>query len=251
MAFVETGMAAADGGLHLATSMWAVIQLSVFTFSRSVTRLLAEMDSAFESLFANLSTRDVLGPTGLVLEYLLAAHTFLLNEIWTLRAALLVAMAVMLGLRMTTRLRPLTLMRTWWWFSSARLWWVENSTSAITCDLLENGLSAASAWSSVAEILADVLWIAALKFATTGACADVLGLEILGCSASGSLHLSPCCETGRGMLLAWTTTLSAFVASAVENGTADAHTLWALLQSLVADRSRSGTSTSTVDCDDL
>ena len=188
-------MATADCCLHLAAGVWAVIQLGVFAFTWAMTGLLAEMDSALQSLLADLPTRHVLRPTRLVLEHLLAAHTFLLNEVWTLRAALLVPVAVMLCLWVAARLRPLTLMWTRRWFGAAGLWWIEHCTSAVTCDLLEDCLSAASTWSSVAEILADMLWVSALKLTATSACTDVLGFKFLGCSAGRGLHLPPCCKT--------------------------------------------------------
>ena len=251
VASVKTRVAAPNRSLSLTASVRTVRELGVLAFSRAMAALLAEMDSTLQSLVAFLAARDRLRPTWLVLQNLLAAHAFLLHEVWALRAALFVSMTIMWCLRMTTGLWPLTLMWAWRWLRATWLWWVENGASAVTGDLLKDSPSAASARSSVAKILATMSWITTLELASTSACADVLGLEVLSCSASRCLQLSPCRETCRGVLLALTTALAALMTSAIKYCTANAHALWSLLHALMAYRPRCSASTAAVNGDNL
>ena len=244
-------MSTTDGSLGLATGMWAMSQFRIFTFSWAMTTLLARMDSALQALLADLSTGDGCRPAGLVLEHLLTTHTCLLNEVRTFWTGLLVAVAVVLSLWMTAGLWPPTLVRARWWPRTAWLRRVEDRACAITSDFLKYRLSAASASSSVAQILTEMFWITTCQRLATGASTDVLCFKILLLSGSVSLRLLLSCETHRGVLLTWTTALTALVAPAVQESPADTHTLWPLFHALVADSSRGGPSTAAVDGDNL
>lgn len=179
MARIETWMTTSDGSLGLATGVWAMSQFRVFTFAWAVAALLAGMNAALQTLLADLSTRDGCRPAGLVLEDLLAAHASLLNKVWALRTGLLIAVAVMLGLWMSTSFRSLTLVRTWRWSCAAWLRRVKHSASAITGDLLEDCLSATSTSTSVAEILAKMLRVSTSQRLAASARTDVLSFELL------------------------------------------------------------------------
>lgn len=103
----------------------------------------------------------------------------------------------------------------------------------------------------MAEILAKMLQVPTSQRLAAGARTDMLSFEILVLSRSIPLRLLFRCETCRGVLLAWTATLTALVASAVEKGTADAHTLRFLLHALVADCPRGCATAAAVDSDHL
>lgn len=80
---------------------------------------------------------------------------------------------------MATSLWPLTLVWTRRRSGTTWLWWVKHSASAITSDLLKDSLSTASASTSVAEILAKMLWIPTSQWLSTSARTDMLSLELL------------------------------------------------------------------------
>jgi hypothetical protein len=78
--------------------------------------LLALMGAASECLAADISTTNVRQPARLILEHVLAAQTGLGGEKRALRTALLVSVAIVGHLRMTTVLRTLARKAAWWRF---------------------------------------------------------------------------------------------------------------------------------------
>lgn len=179
VARIETRMTATNSCLGLATSMWTMSQICIFTLSWAMTALLAGVNAALQALLADLPTRDGCRPAGLVLEDLLTAHASLLNKVWALRTGLLITVAVMLDLWMSTSFRSLTLVRTWRWSCAAWLWRVKHSASAITGDLLEDCLPTTSTSTSVAEILAKMLRVSTSQRLAASARTDVLSFELL------------------------------------------------------------------------
>jgi len=116
---------------------------------------------------------------------------------------------------------------------------MQDGSSAVAADLLEDGLSTASARSLVAQLLANV--IATLQQAAALTCADVLGLEAIvdwsWCGVQGTL-LPLAALSLSSLALAGAAALVAGMASTIEIDAAYAHALRRLLFALMADRVR-------------
>ena len=84
----------------------------ILAVARSMAILLARMGTAFQSFSTNLSTANICQPAGLILQRPLATETHLLGQKRTLRAVLLICMAVVLRLRMAARFGSFTGERT-------------------------------------------------------------------------------------------------------------------------------------------
>jgi hypothetical protein len=105
---------------RLAAGLLARSTSSILTLAITVTRLGTEMRATLELSATDLSTADVFQPALLVLETLLAAHTALLHQEGTPRTALVVHMAIVLDLRMTTCLGTVALEAAWRRLSATR-----------------------------------------------------------------------------------------------------------------------------------
>lgn len=210
---------------------------SIFTLAVAMTRFSAEVRATLELSATDLSTADVLQPTLLVLETLLAAHTALFDKERAPRTALIVHMTIVLDLRMTACLGTITLEAAWRRLSATRERRCQNSTATIAVNFVKNGLATRSARAFVAEIFAEV--VATFERSTTRTSTNMLSLEaVIDRSNMSFLKLTALALDGLSfgsLSLAFAATLVTGVAATVESSSADSHTLRGLNVALMAD----------------
>lgn len=151
MAWLCTGVATQSLALSASLLTWL---RCVFALAGSMAIFLAEMGATFKRLTTDLTTACIYEPTRHIFHHLLTTKTVLLSQEWTLRTSVGTGMAIMRRLRVTTRLWPLTRERARWWLSTAWLWRIQDGSSAITRNLLEDGFSTGIARALVAELWA-------------------------------------------------------------------------------------------------
>lgn len=205
--------------------------------------LAARVGSALELVAARETTADLLEPAGLVLEHLLAADAWLLDEEGALGAVDVVGMAVVLHRGVAAGRLDRTVETAFWRPCAAGLGRLQDRPAAPAADLLEHGLEAAGAGASVADLLALVG--AALEGPATDADANVLGLDLVRDVApvlllGGGLSLD-------GPPLARAAALATLMAPAVQLRLANLHTDGMFHIPTVAQRPAYGTSASTAD----
>lgn len=138
---------------------------------------LAEMRTAFKWLTTDLAAACICEPARHVFHHLLTAETLLLGQERALRTSVGIGMAVVRRLGMTTRLWSLTGKKARWRLSTAWLWWIENGSSAVTRNLLENCFSTGIACALVAEFWACMS--SAFQRSITHPGANMLCLNVL------------------------------------------------------------------------
>ena len=94
--------------------------LGAFALARFVARVAAVMGAALEFPATNLAASDIFKPAWLVLQRLLAAHAAFHGQERALWTGLIVLVAVMLHLWVTTALRPLAVKPARWWLGTTR-----------------------------------------------------------------------------------------------------------------------------------
>lgn len=107
-----------------------------------MTLLLAFVGTALKGLSTNVSATDIRKPTWLILEDILATQAGFCGQEWTLRTSLLVAMAVVGHLRVSTVFGTLTCKAAWRWLRSAGKWGLQYSSTAVTAEFVEDGFPA-------------------------------------------------------------------------------------------------------------
>lgn len=106
--------------LRLATRLLARLAIGILAVAWPMTEFAAMVGSTTQQFSANLAATDILEPTLLVLEFLLAAHAVLLDQERALRTCLVVLMAVVRDLRMAAGLRSVAGVPTRWRIGTAR-----------------------------------------------------------------------------------------------------------------------------------
>lgn len=238
--------------LLLPTRLRASSSVRVFALPRTMARLAAEMRAALQLLATNITTPDVSQPTRLILQCFLPTHATLLAQEWALGARIVVLVAVVSYLWMTTSFWSLTGIPTRRGNSTAREWRLKDGPSAVAADLFEYGLPARPARTLVAEFLADM--VTALERSSALPCANVLCFDAIvnwtRSGVEGTLLLF------RGLpldclALARATALFACVSSTIEVCSTHPPTLRLLLMTLMTNSGRGGPSTTAVDRDVL
>jgi hypothetical protein len=162
-------------------------------------------------------------------------------------------MAVVLNLRMTADLGPITLESTWRWLGAARKWRCQESATAVTANLVKDCLSARSTRTLVTKVIAEV--VATLEGSTARTSADMFSLKtVINGSNMSIFQLTTLALDGKplgSLLLAFTTAFVTSVSAAVEGDSAKSHALWRLNLALMTDCGRSRPSTTAVDSDSL
>jgi hypothetical protein len=238
----------------LGLTAWLLARLPICILALPVTvaRFAAVMEATTQSLTTDLAAANVLQPAWLILERMLPTHATLLDQEWALRARLVILMAVVRDLLMSTRLRPGAWESTRRRFRTARKRWLKDGASTMAADLLEDGFPAASTSTLVAKFCAEVL--TALQQSATLPCANVLSLEAVvqsrHCGAQRSLLLLRALPLSR-LLLTCAAAFIASMAATIQRHTAHAHTLRLLDMALVADRPGCRPAASALDVDDL
>ena len=138
----------------------------LFALASTVTLLLAFVDTTLQHASADLTTTDLAEPAGLVLDDVLATHTRLSCQVRTLGAILFVSVTSMANLRVAAAFRSLAGETTRGWPSTTRKRGLQNGTSTIAADLVEDGIPARAARSLVTEFLTTMLRVAAFQLAT-------------------------------------------------------------------------------------
>jgi len=236
--------------LGLAAWLLADLAIGIFAFSCSMARLPTEVVPTSKTFAADLSTPDVVQPALLILQRFLPAHTPSLDKERASRTVLAIQMTSVRNLRMTTRLRPMTWVPARWWLGTTRQRWHQNCATTIAGNLLENGFSAGTAGTFVAQLFTKV--VAALQGSSTLSSTDVLSFDpIIGRACSGmewSL-LASACEPLDSLPLSRTAMLLARVPAAVQIGPANATALRLCLLALVAYGCRCCPPTTAIDGD--
>ena len=213
-------------GLLFTTSLQARLS-GVFAISRSVARFPTTVEPTPEFLSTYFSTADLSEPAWLVLQLILRTQTRFRRQKWALWTSLLVRVAIVRNMRMTTSPCSLAFESTWRRLSATWQWWLKDCTAAVTTDLIKNCFATRSASTTMAQLLARMG--TALQGASTYTCADMLCLKFAFMSSlkrrmKGSLLLLVCsplsCQT-----LSSAAVFSALMTAAIECNTADPHAL--------------------------
>lgn len=219
----------------------------VLAFLRPMAIFLTEMGTALEGLAADLTTARVCQPARHIFQHPLAAQARLFGQERALRTVVLVRVAVMRALGVTTGLGPLT------WESARRrlratgLRRKQDRSSTITRDLLEDCFSAGVACTLVAEFRACVAF--AFQRSTTDSRTDVLCFDILVNGTEVRLKFAPRSLTINCGLFPGAASLSARVAATVQSRFANPEALGWFGVALVADANRGIATASTVNRD--
>ena len=148
---------------------------SIFTISRSMTKLLATVRTAFQLLATNQTAKHVRSPARLVFQSLLAAQASLLCQKRTLRTRFIIQMASMRNLRMTTRLWPVTGKGAWWWSCAAWQWCLQDRATTFARNIFEDCFVTTVARAFVAQVGTGM--VAAFQTAPTNPCAYMFCLD--------------------------------------------------------------------------
>lgn len=219
-------------GFRLPTRLLAGFQC-ILTVAWSMAVLFTSVRTTLECCTANAATSSVRQPAGLILQHLLATKTDFLRKIGTLRTGLIVRVAVMRRLRMSTSFRTFTRSRARGRLRATRQRRMQDRSTAVTRDLLEDRLPASIAWPFVADLRASVA--SAFQQPATNPSADMFSFHILVARTEMSFELSPQSLALNGLLLTRTASLRTCMASAVQPGLAGSKTLRWLYCALVAD----------------
>lgn len=220
--------------LRLAASLLAC-RTGLFAFTRSVTLFATEVGTTFELLPTGFATSGVLEPARLILQQLFPTHTRLGYQVRTFGTWDVISVAIVWYGWMPARFWTLAIKSAWWWFGSAWQWRLKCRPRTMATELLEYSFSTAAAWSFMAELRAGM--VAALQQPTTGPCTYMFSLNVVLKRSRGA-QWSQLAFDGlsfRCLPLAWTTTLAAFMPSAIECCFAGSHTLWLLFMTLMTD----------------
>ena len=213
--------------LGLSTGLLTRSASSIFAITFAVAGFGTEMGATLEFSTTDLSTADILEPALLILETLLATHAAFLNQERTSWTAFVVHVAIVLDLRMATRLSAIALEPTRWRLSTARQRWCQNGTTTVAIDLIKDRFSTRSARTLVTEVFAEV--VAAFEGSTTRTRTNVLGLEpVINRSDVSFLKFATLTLEGlsfRSLALALATAFVASMTTTVESGSANPHTL--------------------------
>jgi len=183
-----------------------------------------------------------------VLQVLLAAHATLLHQKRALGTRVVVEMAGMLNLRMTTCLGTVALVSARRWLSATWQRWLKHSSATVAAYLIEYGFPARTTRTLVTQLLARV--VSTFQRTTARTSADVLWLkaiiDVSGRGVDGTTFALDG-KTFRSLALARAASLVASVASTIECGATHAHALRMLFDALMTDGGGSGSSTATGD----
>lgn len=217
----------------------AYLSAWLLTLAGAMALLLTLVKATSKQAPANLSTANLVKPTRLVLQHVLAAHACLRCQEGTIRTSNITLMTIVGCLRMRAWFRSFARESTGWWICSTRKWWLQDCSATIATDLLKDGFAAGPTCTFVAEFLTSVIGISALQLASTAARADMLCLEaVFRVSGDWSgikwSKFAPAGLSLPGLSLAWTTSFSAFMSAAVERHTTHSHALRRFLCALMA-----------------
>lgn len=212
-----------------------------------MTIFLAKVRAAFERLTANLTAARICEPARYIFHHLLAAQALLLGQERTLWASIGIGMAVMRRLWMAARLGPLAWERTWRWLCAAWLWRIQDRSSTVTRDLLEDCLSTSVTCAFVTELRAGVP--SAFQRSTANPRADMLCLDIFVKRSKMRLELLAQSLPLDGLLFTRAASLSTSVSTTMQCCLALAEALRRLDIALVANTHGRVTTASTLNWD--
>lgn len=189
-----------------------------------MTRLLARMRAALQTLPTWETAPNFPKPAGLILQGLLAAQTRFLDEEWAFWARYIVRVAVMLNLGMSAWPWPGAVKATLRGVSPTWLWRVQDSPSTRTAYLLEDGLQTGRTRPFVTQLLTIVLSTFQQPSAHPGA--EVLVLNIL--VERSQFLLAPRRLPLGCLLLSWTAVLTTLMTPTAQLGPASSKAFWLL-----------------------
>ena len=237
--------------LGLAACLLACL-FRVLAQARAVALTPAMVRATTKHLPTGLTAPHVVQPARLVLESPLAAHANLLGQKGAFGTGLIVPVAIVRHLRMSTGFGSPAVESTSWRLGAAGQGRLKHGLAAVAADILKHGLPAAGARTLVAEFRTAV--IGALQRPTADARTDVLGLKALvDQSRSGvqrtqlPLEHLPLCRFS----LSRTASLAAFMTAAIQGGFADARAPWSFHVALMTDAWARHSSAATTDGDGL
>ncbi|MCJ1247015.1 hypothetical protein MMC30_004226 [Trapelia coarctata] len=197
----------------------------VFAFTGSMAKFSAEVGAAAKFSTTDLAATCVGKPAWLIFQVLLAAHAGLFHQEGAFGTGLLVAVAVVRDLRMTTILGSFAFKSARRRSSTTGQRRLKNCSSTMTGNFVEDSLATAATRSFMTELWAWM--IPAFQGSTTEPSADVFSLETVvkpWCSTKGT-QLSLRSQPFRCFTLSLATVLAALMSAAIERGLADAHAL--------------------------
>lgn len=195
--------------LLFATWLRTCLAAGIFTLTFAMTLLTAEVYTALEFLATHRTTADVAEPALLIFESFLAAHAHLRGQKRAFWAGVIVLVAVVSNLRMSTGFWSFTWIATWRRLGATWKWRLQDSPATVASNLFEDGFSAGAAGAFMTELFAYV--VAALQQTTALPSTDVLGLvAFLGSSWCGS-QWSSLLATGLPLMCFTLTSTAVFV----------------------------------------
>lgn len=202
---------------------------------------------AFQLLLAELAAVRLLKMTRLALELLPTTGTPLLNQEGALGTLHFVRVAVVLDRRMAACWNPMTVESTFRQKSTARLWWLQGGSPAVTAYVVEYCLWAASTRTAMTYLLASM----ATTLEQSPACLDayVLGFDRGHLSCYPVLPLG--CLPLHRLFFPRAAALSTLVSPAAQGGLANSHAQRTFKVSLMTRRFRSSSTTSARQTYDL
>lgn len=218
--------------LGLSTRLLARL-IRVFTFTRSMAILFAIMRTTFQKCAANLTATGVCKPARYIFHHPLTTQTLFLGQERTLGTRLLISVAVMRSLRMSTRLGTCTRERARRRLRATWLRWIQNRSAAVARNLLKDRFSTGIASALVAELRACMS--SAFQQSTTDPGANVLCLDIFVRRAEMRLQFPAEGLSFNGLLFSGAASLITSVTTTVQSSLALAEALRRVDIALVTD----------------
>lgn len=222
MTWLHVNMIARLPCFHACLAAMRAWNVDIFALAITMTQLATLVKSTLELLPARLATSWLLKPAWLVLECLLPANAPLLHEKWALGTVLVVCVAVVGNLRVSTWSRSRAVISAFGRSCATRLWRVKHRLSAMTTDIIKDCLRTRWTGPTVTHLLTSMA--AAFQLAATDSDADVLGLDLL-MARCRVLVLPLCGNALHGLLLRRTAAFAVLMPTAVELSSAYPHTL--------------------------
>lgn len=222
--------------LLLTTRLRTIRAVGILTLPSAMARFPTEVGATFEYFPTDIAATDVSEPAWLVLQSFLAAHAPLLAQEGAFRTWVVVLMTIVGNLWMTASFWSLASVPTRGRLCTAGKRRLKDCPATVAIDLLKDCLSARSAGTLMAQLLANV--VAALERSPALASANVLCFKTVINRASSRMERSLLFLrrlTLNSFALTRAATLFTPMPATVEIGSTDASTLWLFFMALMAN----------------